>query len=404
MEDDVLVSYVTDEQIKKILLYIDKSFSDTYSSEIQFNNCINFVNYLKKYNFIIGEIEAEKLLDKSVKLNNMFKILDNANILVRVGSFNELSYLFEMYCLKNDVVLSRDADYGLFEKNKGKKDLDLIRVYLEEVGRYQLLDAQSERDLCIKVSMSDEEARKQLVEYNLRLVVSIAKHFRGFGLSFEDLIQCGNEGLMIASVRYDVSKGYRFSTYATWWIKHSIRKGIAECSRTIRIPVHLHECIIKVKQAISHNLLTKGTYPTYQVISDETGYSIDKIKLAFECMELTVSLSTPIGDDEDSTLGDVIPDSHDDFENIDNDDDSLFVSAFIELAHLTEREEDIIKSRNGFYGDIITLEELGKKYNLTRERVRQIEKTALQKMQKVIKRKAIFDSYIAEKRKELKLN
>ena len=166
MEDDVLVSYVTDEQIKKILLYIDKSFSDTYSSEIQFNNCINFVNYLKKYNFIIGEIEAEKLLDKSVKLNNMFKILDNANILVRVSSFNELSYLFEMYCLKNDVVLSRDADYGLFEKNKGKKDLDLIRVYLEEVGRYQLLDAQSERDLCIKVSMGDEEARKQLVEYN----------------------------------------------------------------------------------------------------------------------------------------------------------------------------------------------------------------------------------------------
>ena len=263
---------------------------------------------------------------------------------------------------------------------------DPVRMYLKEIGRVPLLDADRERYLAEIMANSDnEEARKsaknELVEANLRLVVSIAKRYVGKGMFFLDLIQEGNLGLMKAVEKFDYQKGYKFSTYATWWIRQAITRAIADQARTIRIPVHMVETIHKVSRYSRQMLQELGREATADEIGEKMDMSAEKVREIMKIAQDPVSLETPIGEEEDSHLGDFIPDD-------DTPAPAEAASATIlrevierELHTLTPREEHVIKLRFGLYdGRTRTLEEVGKEFDITRERIRQIEAKALRKL------------------------
>ncbi len=263
---------------------------------------------------------------------------------------------------------------------------DPVRMYLKEIGRVPLLSAERERELAeiMSNSTSEEErevAKNELVEANLRLVVSIAKRYVGKGMFFLDLIQEGNLGLMKAVDKFDYSKGYKFSTYATWWIRQAITRAIADQARTIRIPVHMVETIHKVSRYTRQMLQELGREATADELGEKMGMSAEKVREIMKIAQDPVSLETPIGEEEDSHLGDFIPDD-------DTPAPADAASATIlrevierELHTLTPREEHVIKLRFGLYdGRTRTLEEVGKEFDITRERIRQIEAKALRKL------------------------
>ena len=258
---------------------------------------------------------------------------------------------------------------------------DPVRMYLKEIGKVPLLDAEEEKELARRMSDGDEEAKNKLVESNLRLVVSIAKRYVGKGMFFLDLIQEGNLGLMKAVEKFDYKKGYKFSTYATWWIRQAITRAIADQARTIRIPVHMVETIHKVSRYSRQMLQELGREPTADEIGEKMGMSADRVRDIMKIAQDPVSLETPIGEEEDSHLGDFIPDE-------DTPAPADAASATIlrevierELHTLTPREEHVIKLRFGLYdGRTRTLEEVGKEFDITRERIRQIEAKALRKL------------------------
>ncbi len=263
---------------------------------------------------------------------------------------------------------------------------DPVRMYLKEIGRVPLLSADRERELAEIMTNSDSEeersaAKRELGEANLRLVVSIAKRYVGKGMFFLDLIQEGNLGLMKAVDKFDYSKGYKFSTYATWWIRQAITRAIADQARTIRIPVHMVETIHKVSRYTRQMLQELGREATADELGEKMGMSPDKVREIMKIAQDPVSLETPIGEEEDSHLGDFIPDD-------DTPAPADAASAKIlrevierELHTLTPREEHVIKLRFGLYdGRTRTLEEVGKEFDITRERIRQIEAKALRKL------------------------
>ena len=263
---------------------------------------------------------------------------------------------------------------------------DPVRMYLKEIGRVPLLSADRERELAkIMAEETDESirdaAKTELIEANLRLVVSIAKRYVGKGMFFLDLIQEGNLGLMKAVEKFDYSKGYKFSTYATWWIRQAITRAIADQARTIRIPVHMVETIHKVSRYSRQMLQELGREATADEIGEKMGMSAEKVREIMKIAQDPVSLETPIGEEEDSHLGDFIPDD-------DTPAPADAASATIlreviekELHTLTPREEHVIKLRFGLYdGRTRTLEEVGKEFDITRERIRQIEAKALRKL------------------------
>jgi len=258
---------------------------------------------------------------------------------------------------------------------------DPVRQYLKEIGRIPLLDGDAERELAEKMMNGDENAKNVLVESNLRLVVSIAKKYLGRGMYFLDLIQEGNLGLMKAVDKFDYTKGYKFSTYATWWIRQAITRAIADQARTIRIPVHMVETIHKVTKYSRQMLQELGREPTAEEIGEKIGMSADKVREILKISQDPVSLETPIGEEEDSHLGDFIPD--DDTPAPQDAAASTILREVIEreLHTLTPREEHVIKLRFGLYdGRTRTLEEVGKEFDITRERIRQIEAKALRKL------------------------
>lgn len=258
---------------------------------------------------------------------------------------------------------------------------DPVRQYLKEIGRIPLLDGESEKDLAERMLSGDEEAKNTLVESNLRLVVSIAKKYLGRGMYFLDLIQEGNLGLMKAVEKFDHTKGYKFSTYATWWIRQAITRSIADQARTIRIPVHMVETIHKVTKYSRQMLQELGREPTAEEIGEKIGLSADRVREILKISQDPVSLETPIGEEEDSHLGDFIPD--DDTPAPADAAASTILREVIEreLHTLTPREEHVIKLRFGLYdGRNRTLEEVGKEFDITRERIRQIEAKALRKL------------------------
>jgi RNA polymerase primary sigma factor len=258
---------------------------------------------------------------------------------------------------------------------------DPVRMYLKEIGNIPLLTAEEEVFLAQRIEKGDEQARKQLIEANLRLVVSIAKKYVGRGMSFLDLIQEGNMGLMKAVEKFDYKKGNKFSTYSTWWIRQAITRGIADTAKTIRVPVHMVETINKTLRTSRMLLQELGREPTNEEIARKMNMPVSKIDEILKTSKDPVSLDTPIGEEEDSQLGDFIED-----ESLLSPVDSASFSMLKEelneaMESLTERERNVIKLRFGLDdGKTRTLEEVGKEFNVTRERIRQIEAKALRKL------------------------
>ncbi len=269
---------------------------------------------------------------------------------------------------------------------------DHVKMYLKEIGKVDLLGAEEETELAKRMAEGDEEAKKKLAEANLRLVVSIAKRYVGRGMMFLDLIQEGNLGLIKAVDKFDYSKGYKFSTYATWWIRQAITRAIADQARTIRIPVHMVETINKLVRVSRQLVQELGREPTPEELAKELGMSVEKVREISKISQEPVSLETPIGEEEDSHLGDFIP-----------DDDAPAPSeaaSFVMLKEqlvdvlktLTPREEKVLRLRFGLEdGRQRTLEEVGKVFNVTRERIRQIEAKALRKLRHPSRSKKLKD-------------
>ena len=269
---------------------------------------------------------------------------------------------------------------------------DPVRMYLKEIGKVQLLSAEEEIELAKRMEQGDEEAKKRLCEANLRLVVSIAKRYVGRGMLFLDLIQEGNLGLIKAVDKFDYTKGYKFSTYATWWIRQAITRSIADQARTIRIPVHMVETINKLIRVSRQLLQTYGREPTPEEIAEEMNISVEKVREIQKIAQEPVSLETPIGEEEDSHLGDFIPD-----EDVPAPAEAAAFSMLKEqlievLDTLTEREQKVLKLRFGLDdGRARTLEEVGKEFDVTRERIRQIEAKALRKLRHPSRSKKLKD-------------
>lgn len=258
---------------------------------------------------------------------------------------------------------------------------DPVRMYLKEIGKVPLLNAEEEIELAKRMELGDEAAKKRLAEANLRLVVSIAKRYVGRGMLFLDLIQEGNLGLIKAVEKFDYRKGYKFSTYATWWIRQAITRAIADQARTIRIPVHMVETINKLIRVSRQLLQELGREPLPEEIAKEMNMSVDRVREILKISQEPVSLETPIGEEEDSHLGDFIQD-----DNVPVPADAAAFTLLREqltevLSTLTEREQKVLRLRFGLDdGRARTLEEVGKEFNVTRERIRQIEAKALRKL------------------------
>ena len=294
----------------------------------------------------------------------------------------------------DDLMLDDDVDIdGLDEEEEVELDkIDLsvpegvsiedpVRMYLKEIGKVPLLSAEEEIELAKRMEQGDENAKKRLAEANLRLVVSIAKRYVGRGMLFLDLIQEGNLGLIKAVEKFDYRKGYKFSTYATWWIRQAITRAIADQARTIRIPVHMVETINKLIRVSRQLLQELGREPTPEEIAEEMDMPVDRVREILKISQEPVSLETPIGEEEDSHLGDFIQD-----DNVPVPADAaaftLLKEQLVEvLGTLTDREQKVLRLRFGLDdGRARTLEEVGKEFNVTRERIRQIEAKALRKL------------------------
>ncbi len=285
----------------------------------------------------------------------------------------------------DDILIDEDDDVEVENIDLSVPDgisiEDPVRMYLKEIGKVPLLSAEEEIELAKRMELGDQEAKKRLAEANLRLVVSIAKRYVGRGMLFLDLIQEGNLGLIKAVEKFDYRKGYKFSTYATWWIRQAITRAIADQARTIRIPVHMVETINKLIRVSRQLLQELGREPSPEEIAEEMNMPVERVREILKISQEPVSLETPIGEEEDSHLGDFIQD-----DNVPVPADAaaftLLKEQLVEvLGTLTEREQKVLRLRFGLDdGRARTLEEVGKEFNVTRERIRQIEAKALRKL------------------------
>ena len=349
---------VEESESRKVEDLIEKSKKTGLSEE-------DFDQALEEMNYDMDELDklCEALEDNGVELPGSLSNAELEKIQEEVSKFEN------------------SANMEKILEQEGVAIDDPVRQYLKEIGRIPLLDSDQEKELAERMMNGDESAKGILVESNLRLVVSIAKKYLGRGMYFLDLIQEGNLGLMKAVDKFDYTKGYKFSTYATWWIRQAITRAIADQARTIRIPVHMVETIHKVTKYSRQMLQELGREPTAEEIGEKIGMSADKVREILKISQDPVSLETPIGEEEDSHLGDFIPD--DDTPAPADAAASTILREVIdrELHTLTPREEHVIKLRFGLYdGRPRTLEEVGKEFDITRERIRQIEAKALRKL------------------------
>ena len=329
--------------------------------------------------------ETEKFYDRLESLN-IDVLGDDALPPVDEDALPELEELEELEEVTEEEMNETEAMADTFSTD------DPVRMYLKEIGKVPLLTPEEEQDLAKRMAEGDEEAKRRMAEANLRLVVSIAKRYVGRGMLFLDLIQEGNLGLIKAVEKFDYTKGYKFSTYATWWIRQAITRAIADQARTIRIPVHMVETINKVIRVSRQLLQELGHDPSAEEIAAEMNMPVDKVRDILKIAQEPVSLETPIGEEEDSHLGDFIPDE-DASEPSEAASFSLLKEQLMEvLDTLTPREKKVLELRFGIVdGRTRTLEEVGKEFNVTRERIRQIEAKALRKLRHPSRSKKLRD-------------
>ena len=291
--------------------------------------------------------------------------------------------------IEKDILLDDNEDMSFADSLSVD---DPVKMFLKEIGKIKLLTYEEENELAIRMVNGDGEAKKELIESNLRLVVSIAKKYIGRGMHFLDLIQEGNLGLIKAVEKFDQTKGYKFSTYATWWIRQAITRAIADQARTIRIPVHMVETINKLIRTSRHLLQTLGREPTPEEIADELEMPVEKVREALKVAQEPISLETPVGEEDESNLGTFIPDE-DALSPAEQAADVLLREHIEEVMDtLTPREAKVLKLRFGLQdGRMRTLEEVGKEFDVTRERIRQIEAKALRKLRHPSRSKKLKD-------------
>ena len=329
--------------------------------------------------------ETEKFYDRLESLG-IDVLGDDALLPVDEDALPELEELEEIEEVTEEEMNETEAMADTFSTD------DPVRMYLKEIGKVPLLTPEEEQDLAKRMAEGDEEAKRRMAEANLRLVVSIAKRYVGRGMLFLDLIQEGNLGLIKAVEKFDYTKGYKFSTYATWWIRQAITRAIADQARTIRIPVHLVETINKTIRVSRQLLQELGHDPSAEEIAAEMNMPVEKVRDILKIAQEPVSLETPIGEEEDSHLGDFIPDE-DASEPSEAASFSLLREQLEEvLDTLAPREKKVLELRFGIVdGRTCTLEEVGKEFNVTRERIRQIEAKALRKLRHPSRSKKLRD-------------
>lgn len=287
-------------------------------------------------------------------------------------------------------------DYDIYEhydETSAQADLDSVSLYLKQISAIPLLSAEEEKALGIRIAEGDKKAADELVSHNLRLVVSIAKRYRGCGISLLDLIQEGNIGLMKAAEKFDLEKGCRFNTHATWWIRQTINRSLADKSRTIRIPSNVSELVNKIKKVSTPMTQKLNRFPTPEELSAELGIEVEKIETALDMSQMISSLDVPIGEDEETSVGDLIADPHleNPLKKLTEECNKEIIEAV--LSTLTTREADVLRRRFGLEtGEPQTLEEIGQSYGVTRERIRQIETKAMRKMRHPLRTKLLKEA------------
>ena len=358
---------------------------------------MDMAKFSEKLSELVEMGKKKKNVLEYQEINDFFQDMPlNPDQMEKVFDYLEASGIDVLRISDSDLdalMLTDDDDLGLEdEDDKNMENIDLsvpegisiedpVRMYLKEIGKVPLLSAEEEIELAQRMEEGDEYAKKRLAEANLRLVVSIAKRYVGRGMLFLDLIQEGNLGLIKAVEKFDYRKGYKFSTYATWWIRQAITRAIADQARTIRIPVHMVETINKLIRVSRQLLQELGREPSPEEIAEEMNMPVDRVREILKISQEPVSLETPIGEEEDSHLGDFIQD-----DNVPVPADAaaftLLKEQLVEvLSTLTDREQKVLRLRFGLDdGRARTLEEVGKEFNVTRERIRQIEAKALRKL------------------------
>ena len=332
----------------------------------------------EKLNELIAKIASDYKMKGSISTNNLYDVLEKYD-LTPLQIENVYRTLPEMGVSIFD---EEEREKELFEQALSDIGLDdPVKMYLKDIGRVPLLSSDEEIELAKRMQEGDEEAKRRLSEANLRLVVSIAKRYVGRGMLFLDLIQEGNLGLMKAVEKFDYQKGFKFSTYATWWIRQAITRSIADQARTIRIPVHMIETINKLNRISRQMLQEMGREPTPEELAERMLMPEDKIRKVLKIAKEPISMETPIGDDEDSHLGDFIEDTTLELPLDSATTESLRAATHDVLAGLTAREAKVLRMRFGIdMNTDHTLEEVGKQFDVTRERIRQIEAKALRKL------------------------